>query len=197
MKMKSAAIVLAAGLMIAGCETTGAGGQAAVPGAYVPTPQEQAIQQAAIAQAGAAGAFNYNAAQAAAGGAIASQAAAGMVGQGVAAAALGGSADAPIAASQPDDAQKSCEQLAAEIEAMNGIVAEANSSATNAQVASVGLGIAQSIGGYFGMGAISALQAGQAAESVSKQQQGAAQARSQQAGIRLQVLGAISQGKGC
>ncbi len=150
MKMKTAAIMLAAGLMIAGCETTGAGGQAAVPGAYVPTTQEQAIQQAAIAQAGAAGAFNYNAAQA-----------------------------------------------AAEIEAMNGVVAEANSSATSAQVASVGLGIAQSIGGYFGMGAISALHAGQAAESVSKQQQGAAQARAQQAGVRLQVLSAISQGMGC
>lgn len=195
MKMKTAAIAFAVGLTMAGCQTTGAG--APVSGAYVPTPQEQAIQQAAIAQAGAAGAFNYNAAQAAAGGALANPAAAGLAGQGIAA-ALGATADAPIAASQPDDARKSCEQLAAEIAGMNEIVAEANSSATTSQVASVGIGLAKTFGGYFGgAGAVNALQAANTVDAATQQQQQAAQVRSQQAAVRLQVLGAISQGKGC
>ncbi|ABS63651.1 conserved hypothetical protein [Parvibaculum lavamentivorans DS-1] len=198
MKKIAAGAVFAAALMLSACQTTGAGGQAAIPGAYVPTPQEQAIQQAAIAQAGAAGAFNYNAAQAAAGGALANQAVAGAVGQGLAAAIATPGANAPIAASQPDDGQKSCAQLAAEMASMNEIVAKADNTATTSQVASIGIGLAQTFGGYFGGGAaVNAIQASSAVDSANQQQRQAAQVQSQQAQVRMQVLAGIAAGKGC
>ncbi len=69
---------------------------------------------------------------------------------------------APISASQPNDGNKSCEELLAEIGEMEGIVAEANQSQSNAQLTNAGIGIAQSLGLHMGGGLATAkaLQAG-------------------------------------
>ena len=101
------------------------------------------------------------------------------------------------AAAGVPDAQKSCEQLAAEIAQQQQIIADANSSSTTAQVADVGLGIAQSVGMHFGGFGIGGIQATGAASSLAQQQKQAAEQQAQQADIRLQVLTAFYQGKGC
>ncbi|PKP77548.1 MAG: hypothetical protein CVT81_08650 [Alphaproteobacteria bacterium HGW-Alphaproteobacteria-3] len=119
-----------------------------------------------------------------------------VAGQIFAHAAIAQTAPGAAAAGVPD-AQKSCEQLAAEIGQQQQIIADANSSSTTAQVADVGLGIAQSVGIHFGGFGIGGLQATGAASSLAQQQKQAADQKAQQADIRLQVLTAFYQGKGC
>ncbi|MBX3489068.1 MAG: hypothetical protein KF769_15590 [Parvibaculum sp.] len=146
MHVKSVCALLAAAAMLAGCQTTGAGTQAAMMGANAATAP----------------------------------------------------AYAPISASQANDGNKSCEQLLAEIGEMDGIVAEANQSQSNAQLTNAGIGIAQSLGLHMGGGgALSMIQAGGAAGQLTEQQRQQAQARAQQADVRRQVLTGIYQGKGC
>ena len=147
MNVKSVCALLAAAAMLAGCQTTGAGTQAAMMGANTATAP----------------------------------------------------AYAPISASQPNDGNKSCEELLAEIGEMEGIVAEANQSQSNAQLTNAGIGIAQSLGLHMGGGSgmLTALQAGGAAGQLTEQQRQQAQARAQLAEVRRQVLTGIYQGKGC
>lgn len=103
----------------------------------------------------------------------------------------------PGAGAGVPDVQKSCEQLAAEIAQQQQIIADANSSSTTAQIADAGLGIAQSVGIHFGGFGIGGLQATGAASSLAQQQKQQAEQQAQQADIRLQVLTAFHQGKGC
>lgn len=265
MRLMNVAVVLAAGLMMAGCETTGAGAgaggmnglgsaiaqsavaagtQAAIgsavpaaaayaPGSYANDPvaiayaQQQAArqgvtltpEQAALAlqmaeqqQAGGAGAdasvmAEAAARQAAAAGFAQQAAAAGIplgaaiMGQGAAAAATPAVATTVTPGVAPaagvPDAQKSCEQLGAEIGEQQQIIAAANDSATNAQMLNAGVGIAQSLGMHFGGFGLGGIQAAGAAGNAAAQQGQAAQQQAQQAEIRLQVLTGFYQGKGC
>ena len=147
MTFRTAGAVLALSVLLAGCQTTGAGTQAAMLGAGAATAPSAA----------------------------------------------------PIAASQVDDGNKSCDEIRAEICAMEQVVAEANQSQNNAQLTNAGIGIAQSLGLHLGGGSgmLTALQAGGAAGQLTEQQRQQAEARAQQADIRRQVLTGIYQGKGC
>ncbi len=156
MRLMNVAAILAAGMMMAGCETTGAGisGMGGIP--------------PGTAFTGASGT-----------------------------AATPAAAAAPAAGTGIPDAQKSCEQLAAEIGEQQQIIAAANDSATNAQMVNAGVGIAQSLGMHFGGFGLGGIQAAGAAGNAAAQQGQAAQQQAQQAEIRLQVLGGFHQGKGC
>lgn len=108
-----------------------------------------------------------------------------------------GAAIAVPAATGVPDAQKSCEQLAAEIQQQQDIIASANSAETNATLVNAGVGIAQSLGVNFGGLGLGGLQAAGAVGNIASQQGQDAQQQAQQADIRLQVLTGFHQGKGC
>lgn len=263
MRLMNVAAIFAAGMMISGCETTGAGTSgmgglggaiaqsavaagtqaaigSAVPaaapaaaayapaGSYANDPvaiayaQQQAAkqgvtltpEQAALAlqmaeqQQASGGSLDANsmaeaAARQAAAAGFAQQAAAAGIPLGTALMGQAGAAATPAVATAPaagtgiPDAQKSCEQLAAEIGEQQQIIAAANDSATNAQVVNAGVGIAQSLGMHFGGFGLGGIQAAGAAGNAAAQQGQAAQQQAQQAEIRLQVLNGFHQGKGC
>lgn len=115
-------------------------------------------------------------------------------------AAIAGPAAANTATVPPaavPDAQKSCEQLAAEIGQQQEIIAGANTAETSATLVNAGVGLAQSLGVNFGGLGLSGIQAAGAVGNVAAQQGQAAQQQAQQAEIRLQVLTGFYQGKGC
>ncbi|MEP5369541.1 hypothetical protein [Parvibaculum sp.] len=171
MKMKTAAMLLVAGAMLAGCQTTGL--------------DTAALGNAALANSSLANTGTTQAGATSAGAALAGQMVADSSGT-----------VTPAAAGIPD-AQKSCEQLAAEMGAQQQLIAGANSTETNAQLVNAGVGIAQSLGLNFGGMGIGGLQAAGAVGNAASQQGQNAQAQAQQADIRLQVLTGFYQGKGC